>query len=95
MTTPANIPIAILQGSTFEDFLEYTDEDGTPIDLTGCKARMQIRTEIDSDEVQAVLIPLNSGLAWSQRNAQNNRHSVLIPLNSGLAWSSKVEKTLA
>ncbi len=62
MTTPANIPIAILQGSTFEDFLEYTEEDGTPIDLTGCKARMQIRTEIDSDEVQADLTTENEGL---------------------------------
>ena len=36
-----------------------------------------------------VLIPLNSGLAWSCRSNRNHsaRCAVLIPLNSGLAWS--------
>ena len=37
-----------------------------------------------------VLIPLNSGLAWSNSNKRTiNAYFVLIPLNSGLAWSTK------
>ena len=36
-----------------------------------------------------VLIPLNSGLAWSMVAALKcDYRRVLIPLNSGLAWSS-------
>ena len=62
MTTPANIPIEIYQGQTFEDFLEYTEEDGTPVDLTGCKARMQIREELESPTVAVELTTENDGL---------------------------------
>ncbi len=64
MTTPANIPIQIFQGSDFEDFLEYTEADEvTPIDLTGVLARMQIRQELDSEIVEAELTTENGGLS--------------------------------
>ena len=37
-----------------------------------------------------VLIPLNSGLAWSMAgNKKPAKKYVLIPLNSGLAWSEE------
>lgn len=36
------------QGSTFERSIELQDSDGTPYNLAGFSARMQVRREIDS-----------------------------------------------
>lgn len=38
------------QGSTFTTSLEWQDGAGSPIDLTGYSARMQVRTEWADDE---------------------------------------------
>ncbi|HEY1034004.1 MAG TPA: hypothetical protein VGE09_03370 [Pseudoxanthomonas sp.] len=42
--TPASYAMTVQRGSTWEDEFTYTDDDGTPIDLTGYEARMQVRT---------------------------------------------------
>lgn len=42
------VNIAIKKGSTYEHVYTYTDENGTPIDITGWTARMQIRVTIDA-----------------------------------------------
>lgn len=42
--TPASYSMAVVRGSTWEDEITYTDENGDAIDLTGYKARMQVRT---------------------------------------------------
>lgn len=42
--TPASYSIVVVRGSTWEDEFTYTDDQGTPIDLTGYEARMQVRT---------------------------------------------------
>ena len=42
--TPASYSMKVVRGSTWEDEITYTDEDGAPIDLTGYEARMQVRT---------------------------------------------------
>lgn len=41
--TPSSISLPVVMGSTWEDFLDYFDEDGNPVDLTGYEARMQVR----------------------------------------------------
>jgi len=51
--------ITIEQGATFELPIVWKDEKGTPIDLTGYKARMQIRKRIRSDEILASLTTEN------------------------------------
>lgn len=52
--------INIEQGATFERTITVTDEEGTPINLTGYTARMQIRPEIDSSTIFAELTTENN-----------------------------------
>lgn len=53
----ATYNILIEQGSVFNFDLVYKDDEGTPINLTGYKARMQVRRRYSSDEA---LISLSS-----------------------------------
>lgn len=41
--TPSCVSLPVVMGSTWEDFLDYFDEDGNPVDLSGYEARMQVR----------------------------------------------------
>lgn len=44
--TPASYSMPVVRGSTWEDVLDYyEDDETTPIDLTGYEGRMQVRTE--------------------------------------------------
>jgi hypothetical protein len=45
------------QGATFRRTITWTDENGTPIDLAGCTARMQVR---NTHETASVLLSLSS-----------------------------------
>lgn len=40
--TAANAGLTATRGATWEDFLDYYDEDGTPIDLTGYEGKLQV-----------------------------------------------------
>jgi hypothetical protein len=42
--------IIVESGATFNLTLLWKDDQGDPIDLTGCTGRMQIRQKVDSDE---------------------------------------------
>lgn len=57
MTKPANLKLQIYQGATFRKRLRWLNADQTPIDLTGCTARMQVREEVEST---AVLLELTT-----------------------------------
>lgn len=50
------------QGATFEHELTWTTSDGTPIDLTGFVARMQVREQIGSEVIIFDLTTENSGI---------------------------------
>jgi hypothetical protein len=50
--------IVIEQGATFDRLITWKDAAGSPIDLTGYSARMQLRA---SHTAQAVLIELTTG----------------------------------
>lgn len=43
--------LSIPQGTTYRHKLEYRYPDGSPVDLTGFTAKMQIRESIDSETV--------------------------------------------
>jgi hypothetical protein len=45
----------IEQGTTVNFELQYKDANGTPIDLTGYRARMQIRPTVDSTNIYLTL----------------------------------------
>lgn len=62
MTTPAKLKFTIYQGATFRKRLTWKAPSGTPIDLTGCTARMQVRSEVESDVVLLNLTTENGGI---------------------------------
>lgn len=51
----------IKQGSTFRKSFQWI-AGGSPVDMTGWTARMQIRPEVDSDSVIAELTTENGGI---------------------------------
>ena len=64
MTTPAKLKLKIIQGATFRKPLVWLAPDKTtPIDLTGCTARMQVRSEVESPAVLLELTTENGGIA--------------------------------
>lgn len=42
--TPASYSLTVVRGATWEDDFTYTNPDGSPFDLSGYQARMQVRT---------------------------------------------------
>ena len=52
----------IEQGATTNFQINWTDDTGTPIDLTGYQARMQVRPSVESSDI---IIALSSSLADS------------------------------
>ena len=63
MTTPAKLKLKIIQGATFRRLLVWLAPDKiTPIDLTGCTARMQVRSEVESPTVLLELTAENGGI---------------------------------
>lgn len=64
MTTPAKLKFTIYQGATFRKRLWWTGPkpSQTPIDLTGCTARMQVRDRAESPVVLLSLSTENGGI---------------------------------
>lgn len=64
MTTPATFknPLVIYQGATFRATWTYESPSGTPIDLTGCTARMQVRAKITDPMALVSLTTANGGI---------------------------------
>ncbi|SOE35305.1 hypothetical protein [Delftia acidovorans] len=62
MTKPATLKLQIYQGATFRRRLRWLNPDKTPIDLTGCTARMQVREEVESTAVLLELTTENDRL---------------------------------
>ena len=51
------------QGATFERVFTLTDESSQPLDLSGFTARMDVRPEVDSNEIYLTLTTENGRLA--------------------------------
>ena len=50
MTKPAKLKFTIYQGATFRKRLTWkAGTPAAPVDLTGCTARMQVRSEVESE----------------------------------------------
>ena len=64
MTAPAKLKLTIYQGATFRKRLTWKGPlpAQTPIDLTGCTARMQVRPEVESSTVLLELTTANGGM---------------------------------
>lgn len=58
----AKYTLKIEQGATFEKTLNWKNPDGTPVDLTGCTARMHVRTKIGAPDKLLDLTTANGGI---------------------------------
>jgi hypothetical protein len=60
---PAHIDLTIYKGSTYSKILQWkTGESATPVNLTGCTARMQIRKNVNDSTILDSLTTENSKL---------------------------------
>jgi len=87
----------IEQGATVNFQIAYTDSNGTPVDLTGYQARMQIRPTIDSSTVYITLSssldPCGTGLNLSGSNSINPPTSGTIGVYISAVSSSQLDFT--
>lgn len=87
----------IEQGATVNFQIAYTDSNGTPVNLTGYQARMQIRPTVDSSTVYITLSssldPCGTGLNLSGSNSINPPASGTIGVYISAASSSQLNFT--
>lgn len=63
MTThPGKYNLYLYRGATFTRIITWKDENGTPIDLTGCTARLHMRDSIDATTPFLTLTTENGGI---------------------------------
>ena len=90
MTIPAKLKLKIIQGATFRKPLEWLAPDKTtPIDLTGCMARMQVRSEIESATVLLELTTENGGIVIDGPAGKLTLH-LSPPATAAISWESGV-----
>lgn len=64
MAKPFKHNITIIQGATLRDVTTWkSGTPAVPVDLTGCTARMQVRTRIDDTNVLLNLTTENGGIS--------------------------------
>jgi hypothetical protein len=77
----AKYSFTIEQGATTDFQLDWTDDSGNPIDLTGMHARMQVRPAVESSEI---FLNLSSSLSDSCGTGLNlSGSNGITPLSSG------------
>jgi hypothetical protein len=72
---PANYTLQAYQGQTWDDSIVVNQSDGTPTNLTGYSARMQIREEYSSSTTILEL------------NAANGRLTIPTPANGTIVFN--------
>jgi len=76
----AKYSFVIEQGATLDFQIDWTDNSGSAIDLAGYSARMQIRPQVQSDEVY---ISLTSDLQPDKTGINLRGANGLLPFTSG------------
>lgn len=96
MSTPAKIKFVIYQGATFRKRLTWRGPApaNTPIDLTGCTARMHIRAKLPEVTTLLVLTTENSritlgGVAGTVDLFVSDEDTTLISWTSGV-WDLEI-----
>ena len=79
---PLRLNFQIYQGQTFNEFIELDNPDGTSVDLTGYKARMQARYDIND------AVPV---INWSTTTGE----IVITPLTGKVAFNVSAAATSA
>lgn len=91
---PANVDFTARQGSVFSRLLTITDDDDTPIPMTGYVIRGTIRKtarDPNTGELGALVLALaeGSGFTWLDRSAATCRLKIPATTTAGLPSSSK------
>ncbi len=77
----AKYSFVIEQGATLDFQIDWTDENGSPMDLTGMHARMQVRPSVESSQI---FLNLSSSLSDSCGTGLNlSGSNGITPLQSG------------
>lgn len=76
----AKYSFTIEQGATLDFQIDWTDNSGSAIDLTGYHARMQIRPQVESNQVY---ISLSSSLQADGTGLNLSGSNGITPLESG------------
>lgn len=82
---PANLDLTIYKGSTYSKLFQWkTGTPATPVDLTGCTARMQIRKRVTDTEILESLTTENGMLTIY--NEAEGRFRIDIPAAISAAY---------
>lgn len=88
--------LVIKQGSTFDDIVTWkagaTAETATPVNLTGCTARTQFRSSINSPDVLLELTTENGGMELGG-TAGTVRYLISAVATAAITWESAVYDT--
>lgn len=95
MATPVfKVKLTILKGSTSSQLVTWstgaTAETATPVDLTGCRARMQIRPDIDSSTVLVEFTTENGGIVLGGATGTIEFGIMSATETAALTWDSGV-----
>lgn len=88
---PAHIDLTIYKGSTYSKIFQWkTGESATPVNLTGCAARMQIRKNVNDSTILDSLTTENSRLEIF--DALNGKFKLNVPstISSAYPFTSAV-----
>lgn len=89
MTKPAKLKFTIYQGATFRKRLTWKSPSGVPIDLTGCTARMQVRSEVGSPTVLIELSTVNDRIVLGGANGTTDLY-ISDEDTAAIAWDGGV-----
>jgi hypothetical protein len=83
---PATIDLTVYKGSTFSKTIQWkTGDPVTPVNLTGCTLRMQIRKAISDNTVMDSLTSENGKLIFV--NASQGLLKINIPASTSTAYT--------
>lgn len=90
MSAPFKLPMQIIQGATFDEVVTWTAGDPpSPVDLTGCRAVSQIRSDIDSPDVLLELTTENGRIELGG-TAGTVRRKISAADTAAIVWTEGV-----
>jgi hypothetical protein len=90
VTSGAKLDMEIVQGATFLVNLEWQTATGTPIDLAGYTARMQIRADHTASTVLIELTTVNNRISLNTPTTGGIQLKITAADAEAITWSSGV-----
>lgn len=88
---PANIDLTIYKGSTFSKSIQWkTGTIPSPVNLTGCTARMQIRKTVNDATILDTLTTENGGIVFEDAGTGKLRIEIAADTSTAYTFNSGV-----